>query len=851
MALQYSDFQAQTSSEKTVLATIDASVRLMGWVLASGSTYSIACTQTVVIAVEESGVAYTLGSSAGALTAGQYYLDPVAQLLYVNSFAGVNPNGLFVAFTTRFFFANTPITLPYDLASGAEVFWEPMLQSTSQFGVQIDVVNQASEAIEGTGSLTLYNDQSFWPANFDQYIFENKNVSIYSYNRALVASQAQLLFLGYVQKKSYTTAQISFDLKDLLSNLKQPIPLKTIGALAQRTNASLVNAFQRMVFGQVKGHVLVGTDQTLTGYPISGTVSLAVGSAAVVGVGTSFLSQLNPADSLVVGGNSYSIASVANDTGLTLSTAFAGTASLTNVAAAVVAKDPKRWQNRTYFVAAHPLRTPAVQTIAGSSIGKLALTSTADIFAGDTIYVGTYPSGQAATVGSVINANLITLASSLVTIPTIGTTVLRPGVQNLRIDDLLLQYARDYTVTSATPSTVTLLTTAEANACPVQQLTATATFTNNSATVTGSGFKSNLLGSTLVAPVGNASFLEVLSVDSDTSLTLRSLWTGSTVTTQLQFKLKVANEKSIVNCDVSGRTLGGTSSGAFIRTGAGIVQQLLTDVGLGPLLNTASFSVATTDASMDLGFAMPANASATALPLYRNVIADISKSVNGILVQTSSFRLRYGIIQPNKTTATLRLTEPDILSMAVTATAEKMIQTAQVTYQSREYDYLAAGASMQTASSTSQLSTYILKTTISQVFPTFLVSAADALRLAQRWNLLLERSSGLLSITTKLQGATVQVGDVIDLSHVKLFTRFGGTDKRRLVMVQKVQKDGISVQIEGVDLSNAFNRVCTISSAVNQFSSATSDELAYGGYITDTFGMQSNAPSTFGLNIIY
>ena len=850
MALQYSDYQAQTSSEKTVLATIDASVRLMGWnQVSTTAVYSIACSQTILLATEESGVAYSLASSS-ACAAGQYYLDTTAQLLYVQSFGSVNPNGLFVAATYRFFFANTPITLPFDLASGAEVFWEPMLQSTSQFGVQIDIVNQASEAIEGTGTLTLNNDQSFWPANFDQLIFENKNVSIYSYNRKLAPSQAQLLFLGYIQKKTYTTSQVSFALKDLLSNLKQPIALKQISLLATRTNASLANAFQRQVLGQLKGHVLVGTDQTLTGYPISGTVSVAVSSATVTGVSTVFTQQLNPADSLVINGASYSIASIQSDTSLTLSNAYTGASAISGSAAAVVAKDPKRWQNRTYLVASHPLRTPTTLTIAGSSISRLAVSSTTDLQAGDTLLVST-ATPQTVIIASVVNTSLVTLSTSLTTIPPIGTTVTRPAVQNVRIDGLLLQYGRDYTVNSGTPSTITLFNAAEANASNPQQLTGNATFTNGNNIVSGSGFKNNILGSTLVGAAGNAVLTEVLSVDSDIQITLRSAWAFGTVTTQMQYKLQVANEKSIVTADVYGRTIDGTSTGAFVRTGAGMVSLLLTDLGLGSLLNTSSFNVATTDASMDLGLALPATASSSTPPLYRDVIASISKSINGILVQTNNFKLRYGIIQPNKTTASLRLTESDILTLSVAASAAKMIQTAVVTYQPREYDYTTLAASTQSASSVSQLSTYLLKTTISQTFPTLLINQADALRLAQRWNLLLERSSGLLSITTKLQGAAVQVGDVIDLSHAKLFTRFGATDRRRLVMVQKVMKDGLGVQIEGIDLSNMFNRVCTITASSNVYSAASADELAYSGYITDSFGMQSNTPTTFGLNIIY
>jgi hypothetical protein len=134
--MQYSEFQGLVSSEKITLAILEASKRLMGWSLHSGSVYKLEnFTPQVIASFEDSGTAYTEAESLGAITASQYFLDRSTQTLYVQATGSVNPNGRFLVVTIKLFFSNIPSTLPHDLDEGFQVYWEPLIQSTSEFGV--------------------------------------------------------------------------------------------------------------------------------------------------------------------------------------------------------------------------------------------------------------------------------------------------------------------------------------------------------------------------------------------------------------------------------------------------------------------------------------------------------------------------------------------------------------------------------------------------------------------------------------------------------------------------------------------------------------------------------------------
>lgn len=848
--MQYSDFQNKTASEKITLCFLKASKRLMGWTLHSGSVYKIENIDVIVDGIEDSGTAYSEAASIGATTTSKYFYDVDTQTLYLRTTGSDNPNSRFIVLRQKLCFSNVPVVLPHDLNAGAEVPFKPLISNSSQFGVSIDVIEQTSEAIEGSGSVTFVNDQDFWPSNYDKWFFENQECSIYSHNRDLEPTEALLIFKGKVEKRSYTPTQITFQLKDQFAEIRSPISLGTIGDLAQRTGTDLENARQRLILGNVKGLRPVNLDQVLDGYPITGTISATYASVTVTGSGTAFLTELSPDDQLVLDGVTYTVATIASNTSLTLTENFDDTSGLTGASATVIPDRPKRWMNRVWKVAGHTLREPITETEAGSTITQLVLGSVADIEVGDCLYIGTLGSGEIVFVDEVIGTKQVRLTTSLPTIPSIGTAVRRPAIQNVRINDVPLIYYRDYTFDASTAE-MSLRTSAEENAGPIRQLSTSMSFSTASRDVTGSNFKGTIFPGYMVGVVGNTAFFEVSSVESDTALKLR---TASTITanTTGRYKPLIFNPSSdVISLDSLGKTVDGTSSGTLIKTVPSAVKSMLTDAGLASLVDTTSFDTAEEIAYQPIGLIIPRKFNDTKAPTYREVINLLNRSSFSSLVQNSEFKFALEVLQPSKPITAKRFSESDVLSISFTSTSENMIKTATVSYQPREYDYLTKNESIRTHQKTSDVSNYILKTTREQTFETFLVGSSDAQIHANRWAYLLENTSGRVTFTTKLQGMSVEIGDIVEVEHRKLFERFGGTDNRRLMFVESVKKSGSIVEIEATDLSNSFNRICSINEQTNDFSTSSSDERIYGGFITDEFGLIDNDPETFGTNLIW
>ena len=851
----YSDFKDAPSSEKLTLAILNASKRLIAFSLHSGSIYKLLNFDVAVItSIEESGIALTEVTSLADVVAGSFYNDRENSTLYIQVADSGHPNSKFIHVTFQLFFSTGPVVLPHDLGTGFPVSWEPQIASTSDFSVEIDTVNQQNETIEGSGTLTLFNDSSFWPANFDKLFFENQSCSIYSWNRDLEASEARLLFRGKVESKAYNSKNISFKLKDLLSQLRNPVDLPEIQALGLRHSPEIATAKQRLIYGRRQGHRPTNVDAVIDQrYPLGGTISVTGSSATVTGSGTTFKTQVSPDDRLDILGIEYTVSSVASDTSLTLSENYAA-ASASGLAVDLLPERPKRWQNRVWNLAGHPLREPVTTIQVGSSASRLFVESTQDMFDGDYIYIGTLGSGELVTIDSVVNSTQLTLSTSLPINPATGTTVRRACVQNLKIDDTTLVYYRDYTV-DATTAMLTLRATAETLAAPVRQALDSATFTNGSASVTGSStnFKSFLQNGDVIRPFGTVDFYEILSVNSDTSITLRTNFTGSNLTAFVQYKNLIFDpEVNVLSCEVLGRTDDGTSSGVMLRLGPEMVKQLLLDAGFtAEQINSTSFTESQQLAPENLSFVIPKTYDETKTVTYREVINKINKSIFGILFQDNSFQMSYDILRPVIPASPIVIKESDCLNWSVTSTNANMIKKAIVNYGYKEHDPGLKESSFSIVTKESDIANYILGTSRERTFDSILTLESDAQRLCDRWKFLLEFSSNTVKISTKLQLINVEINDVIDFDHRKFYERFAGTSKRKFLAIEKISKSGVGVIIECVDLSNAFNRIALISDATTAWGDSTEDTKLQSGFISDDDGLIDNEENSFNTNLIW
>lgn len=378
----YSDFQSKPASEKIALVQMAASKRLMGWVLNSGSVYKLTSFDYQVIAsILDSGTAYTAVTSLGAVTAGKYYNDRVNKILYLQASDSSNPNSRFLAMSYYYFFSNVPLQAPWDLNSGFNVQWLDLLKSTSGFDVSLDSQYQLGSAIEGSATITLYNDQSFWEPIFDKVYFENQQITIYSWNRALPITQAKIIYIGKVQGKAYSADTVSFTLLDMINQLRSPVPLTILQSYpGVRVPNALNLALQRILYGFNYGIRPTNVDQIIRSAPSSftGTVAVTSGSATLTGTGTKFTSELQANDIITIGNdlNPYIILSVASDTSATLTQNYASAG-----------------QSAVSFSPIATLGYPMTGTVAPTN-GSTTLTGSGTIFLtelrqNDQIYIGT------------------------------------------------------------------------------------------------------------------------------------------------------------------------------------------------------------------------------------------------------------------------------------------------------------------------------------------------------------------------------------------------------------------------------------------------------------------------------
>ena len=149
----------------------------------------------------------------------------------------------------KLFFSNAPLNLSYDLDDLSEqVEYEPRVLTTVGFKSEIGA-DQKSISITGSGTVTLQNNDGHFDALFDTFIWENKLVEIYSYNRDLNPSDAQLQYKGFIVNKSFNLDTIKFKIQDSIFKLDTKVNLNTFNApITATATLDLTNDIQLTSF---------------------------------------------------------------------------------------------------------------------------------------------------------------------------------------------------------------------------------------------------------------------------------------------------------------------------------------------------------------------------------------------------------------------------------------------------------------------------------------------------------------------------------------------------------------------------------------------------------------------------
>lgn len=848
----YGQFQEQASSEKCSLVMIEASKRLVGWTLHAGDVYKIPFTFPAIESVEDGGVGLDPETST-TMAAGTYYYDRNAGFLYVHTADSVNPSTKFLGVTFKLYFSNVAVAAPHDMADGYEVPWLPYFVPGAGFRSELDNQNLLGFALEGSGNLIFVNDQSFWQPLFDKVYFENQLVTVWSWHRDLPITEAKKIFRGFIQGKNYDPKKVTFSCKDQLNELRAPVPLVNLeefgGAVIP---PSMLTAKQRLLYGYVKGLVPANISQQLelTGYRISGTATLTTGSKTVTGSFTNFLYRLTPGDEILFGSDTiwYTVEDVASDTSATLTEAYSGV-STSSVTIRIKGSHPKRFMNRVHLIAGHSLREPATEVSAFHSLTSVSVDDPSDFEPGEKVLIG----GELMTV-RIVSGDRITFTTEMAVAPSVGDPVVMLSMRNVYLNERLLNYDRDYTYDAAT-ATFMLDALAEFNVAQVRAITGSLAFSSASRTVTGTStsFKAEVKPGDWIRRQGQSVWVEVLKVVSDTEITVRSApGYTSTGVGDLKKPEVYSEGDTYLSMDVLGATENGLQTGPFIKTAAQMVKNILTRLGLADQLNADSFDLAAEESLHKIGFAIPETNSETKAKSSREIINLINLSVFGSLYQNEDYELEYSILSPKRPTDIVRFAESDVINMAVTSDASKIVKTARVRYLKKEHDPASGEPSFMEAVKVSNAAQYLAKTDKEYLVETVLVDDTQAQNMANRWSFLMELASSVVRFKTSLKASRLSVNDKLDISHEKLYERIGVFSKRKVAGIQAIEKEVGAVTVEASDLSNAFSRCATIApNGTHDYIDADDEERLYNGFITDNFGLQLDDPETFGCNVIW
>lgn len=847
----YEEKQKEPNTQKITLADVEASKRLVGWNLFSGSVYRIIDFDiSIITLIEESGVDFTAVSDVASVVAGTFFNDRINKILYLETTGSVNPNGVFMVMTFKHFFSDVPVSLPFDLASGIEVAWLPFIRTTSKFGVELES-EQIGLAIEGSGSIQFENELDFFKSRYDKLTWENQNISIFSLIDDLPATEAKKLFEGKIKGKSYDPTRVTFQVSDLLTELRGDFPLtnlEDIGGL--RITNDLLQAKARRIYGRVFGLRATPIDQVLDGFPITGTIAVTNGSPTITGTGTVFLKEFSPNDIIIIDDVDFTIEDVVSDLEMTLGEDFSGS---TQSGSSVNFKPdfPKPFINRDFKISGHPVREINTTVVFTDRLNRFQLANVSDLFPGDECLFG---NGERVTLEriNVLN-NTIQTNENVLVFPIPGTTFKKVAVQNLRINNRIrLLFDRDFTFDSDS-GVITLDELAEFNVTPIRILNGNVTF-DGTRTVTGSGtaFEAQLQPGFWIRLKGEAEFFEILAIDSDTSLRLRVAATYSgTAGGAFKPVINFDEAEDILSCNLVGTTDDDTKSGNLLFKGPDIAQDILKKAGLTSQINSASFDTGSELLDYHIGLAIPTTFNGTETPIFRDLLDEINESIIGSIIQNNDFQLEYSVIRPKKSDSALKVDEADMLKFTVDTDTDRIIKTAIVRFLKKEHDFESDVPSFSTKQRTSKEGQFLTKITKTKTIETLLVRAQDAEILSGRRAFLLQFGSSILKLETSLQTSRLQVNDIISVFNDKLYERIGG-GSRKIIAIQKISKSGQDVALETEDLSNAINRTGNITeNDLPNFNNSTDNQKFFNSYITDSFGLINNDAETHGLNLIW
>ena len=825
--ITFSEMAQNPSSEKITLVTIDSLKRHKIFKFVNGSIYSLQVDYFVNDVFNGNQKLIKVNGNPGT---NQFSFLPSEMKLLVN--VGADPKTQDLSVVYRHFLASTPVILPYDLNSGEDVEWLPLVNSIGTLGQQLDDENTGI-VLETSSSIDLINTHGYFDSIFDTHIWENRDVVFYQSFGGLPVNQIKKVFRGVIETKDFESTKITFRVKDFVFRLRDNLKLPEFSELDGKIDPSLIGTPKKRIYGQVRQVRTVGIDKILDGFIPSGTAFLSQGSNILTGLNSIYLQEATPEDEIevIVDGEvvKFGIETVDSNTQITINKI--SEVSFTNAQIKIIPSVPYQEKNRFWLIAGHKIRTPNYILEEVLSENRFRLSGTKDIFPGDRVLIGT----DAVIVKSIYQNELTTLSAVSPT-PPIGEIISKLSVQKAYFGKTEMVFARDwvYDTNDQFGTRLLLQTSAEFNLAEEKLLGIGVTFTFGSRTIsTGSvvDFRSILKPRDWIRKnsivSGENTWLEILEVKEQSIIT-RTPFFGTSGSFQAQIKtLDIINDDSLITCDC----LGIEVDGEWVRTAAQVVNHLIKFDSEITEVNESTFLEASTDCPYTMSLVLPEN-SGTQIPKIRDVITKVNESIFGSLFINSDLQVSYSVLNSDKVDLPVYLNDDDIISYS-TETTNEIYNRVKVSYSPFVDIFSGTDAFDIIEIDSDYVNNFIgIKATLNRTV--YLYDQNEARNIAERLVFFRSMANTKMTIKTKMNLYLNSVNDKLAVKFDRIFSRFAGNLRRKIGIITGIKKSTFTTEVQLSDLGNLFNRVPSVApdDSVDYAESSDEDKMKWG-YIVD------------------
>lgn len=845
-----SDFINAASSDKIILAHIHANKRVINWTLHSGSIYKRTLPY-FVNDVKLETTSLTKVSDLGSVVAGTFFYDIPTSTVYIRLTDSSNPVNSEMIIQYRLFFANQSLSNAWDLGlTDNHVYYDGRIIGSPEYNHSIGI-EQSLSSIVGTGNLKLQNIDGELDDIYDSLIFENQEIFIYNWNKNIPIDESQIIYRGRITNKFYDNNSVGFKVKDQIYNILQTLPQDAFTE-ADNVNESINGNIKRWIYGRVDGLKLQSVDQIGNGVQLTGTISGFVDSTSLTGTLTSFLSELSPGDKITVRTLELEVESVQTDTIATLS--GIPDYGFSNEAVALVSPyTPVNTKNREFFVAGHACAklTKTVSNVV--QLNRVTLNDTSGLKSGDFIEFD--DTSERIEIKTVAPGNIIVLRHNMITLPTIGTDVIRQPIQKVYIKGTQVPSSSFTISNSSTETKLTLDSTIEFDIASSKEISNDLIFTNGSKTITTTDvidlttiFKSR----DWIRPSDGTytTFYEILNVNA-LSLTLRTTFSDPTITdTATQKQPDYIGDDTIISADVLGRTEDNTPSGNWLITGSDVVKDILGVINI-TNINDQSFIDSALDSNHLVSMAVPFNPTST-LTTAKTVIDRISKSILGSLTLDNSLDMKYKVLLVESSESLITINDSDIIDFKIKSSNGKTYRNSIVHHRHQDVINTTLESGFLVATHESDFVNKYIGTNDTHTLDVYLYDTQSAETISHRDIYYNQLARSTITVTSDLRLENLVIGDSIILNFARLYKRYGDSSSRKkLAYVIGKKVTGKQITFIMSDLSNTFNQSCIIAqNTTSDYSSASEDEKLKYGYITDSNGIVDSDEDTSNTNLI-